>query len=144
MLLRLAAALLSLLPWLRAVGAIPPVLAALVDRAFFPLCHHLEGRVLLIHGEAMCVCSRCAGLYAGLATGFLLATPRLEDGAYRRLLTAGLVAIALDVVTQDTGLHAPFHPVRLATGALVGWAAAAWMVVAISRSRRSPPQPQRG
>ena len=142
--LRLAAVVLCALPWLRALNLAPLWLAHAVDLAFLPLCHHWPGRVLVLSGEAMCVCSRCAGLYAGLALGFLLAAPKLTDRVYARLLAVAIALAVLDVVTQDVGLHAPLHAVRLATGAGIGWVAAAWMVRATSRSRRSPRQPQRG
>jgi uncharacterized membrane protein len=142
--LRLAAALVCALPWLRALHATPVWLAALVDVGFFPLCHHWAGRVIVLQGQAMCVCSRCAGLYAGLAGGFLLGAPKLGDHMYARLLGLALFLTALDVVTQDAGLHAPFHPVRLLTGGCVGWIVGAWMVRSTSPSRRSPRRPQLG
>ena len=82
----------------------------------------------MLGGEAMCVCSRCAGLYGGLALGFLLPPPALEDRSFRRLLAVALAAMGIDVAMQDAGLHAACHPVRLATGVMVGWTAAAWMV----------------
>jgi uncharacterized membrane protein len=135
--LRLAAALLSALPWLRVLPGVPLWLAQLVDRTFLPLCHHWAGRVLVLGGEPMCVCSRCAGLYAGLALGFLLPGPKLDDHVYARAFGGALAAALLDIVTQDLGLHPPSHPVRLLTGALLGWTAAAWMVRATS-PRRSP------
>jgi uncharacterized membrane protein len=142
-LLRLGAGVVALLPWVRAIGALPAWVAGLVDTAFLSLCHHLPGRVLSVGGEAMCVCSRCAGLYGGLALGFVVASPRLADATYRRIVMLAAALTALDVVTQDLGLHAPSHPVRLATGALLGWAVAAWMVeasrgraVALALSRR--------
>jgi len=136
--LRLAAVLLSALPWLRVLPGAPVWFGQLVDLTFFPLCHHWAGRVLVLGGEAMCVCSRCAGLYAGLALGFLLPAPKLRDHVYARLFAFALAAALLDVVTQDAGLHAPFHPVRLATGVALGWITAAWMIRATSPSRRSP------
>lgn len=142
--LRFAAVLLCALPWLRALHGAPAWLAQTVDLVFLPLCHHWPGRVLVLSGDAMCVCSRCAGLYAGLALGFLLTAPKLTDRVYARLLAVAISLAILDVVTQDIGLHAPLHPVRLVTGASVGWVAAAWMVCATSQSRRSPRQPQLG
>ena len=73
---RFGAALLVALPWLRAwiqaCRCLPDWLNRLIDEAFRPLCHHMAGRVLVLAGQPMCVCSRCAGLYAGLAVGFLV------------------------------------------------------------------------
>ena len=128
---RFGAALLVALPWLRAwiqaCRCLPDWLNRLIDEAFRPLCHHMAGRVLVLSGQPMCVCSRCAGLYAGLAVGFLVGGPRLEGRTYARMVVVAIAAAVVDVVTQDAGLHAPYHPARLATGALLGWTTAAWM-----------------
>lgn len=141
---RAGAALLCALPWLRAWPSTPGWLGRVVGLTFLPLCHHWAGRVLELGGEPMCVCSRCAGLYAGLAAGFLLPAPALADRTYRRVLTVAIAAMAVDVVTQDAGLHAPWHPARLATGLAVGWALAAWVVRATGPRRSSLLPLQRG
>lgn len=135
-LLRGALALACALPWL--ARSLPIALAKVVDAAFFPLCHHVAGRVLAWGPRPMCVCSRCAGLYAGLAIGLVLGGPDWEDRTWKRLLAVALGLTLADVVTQDLHLHAPSHPTRLLTGAALGWVASGWMVRATSRSRRSP------
>lgn len=140
--LRLGAALLLLLPWARSMPGAPVWAAHVIDYVFLPLCHHSPSRVLVIDGEPMCVCSRCAGLYGGLALGLLLGLPRAR---YERLFWVAAFLTLLDVVTQDVGLHAPFHPVRLATGAFLGWVVASWIVQTVSeRARRSPLAPLPG
>jgi uncharacterized membrane protein len=141
MALRFAAVLLCALPWVSALQLTPAWLNRVVLLTFLPLCHHLAGRVLSFDGVPMCVCSRCAGLYAGLAVGFALRAPSLSDRAYARLLVVGLVAALVDIVTQDVGLHAPAHPIRLATGAWLGWTAASWMVATSRRRSRPAPLP---
>jgi uncharacterized membrane protein len=143
-LLRVVAATLLLLPWARSIPATPAWAGHFIDYVFLPLCHHSPSRVLALHGEPMCVCSRCAGLYAGLALGFLVSL-RLPRAAYETLLWLAVLLAFLDVVTQDAGLHPPFHPVRLATGGFLGWVAASWIVRTVSeRAPRSPPAPQPG
>ncbi len=133
--LRLVAASACSLPWLRSLPVFPGALGRLVDDAFFPLCHHLAGRVLVLAGVPMCVCSRCAGLYAGMVLGFVLG--ELGRAANpRRWVTGALALTLLDVATQDAGLHLPYHPARLATGALLGWAITAWMVAELEKSGR--------
>jgi uncharacterized membrane protein len=92
----------------------------------------------------MCVCSRCAGVYAGVAIAALFtrfaaihwATWCRED-RLKLALHVGLGLMIADIVTQDVGLHAPWHPVRLATGAWVGGALAAWMLREIEDQRFS-------
>jgi uncharacterized membrane protein len=92
----------------------------------------------------MCVCSRCAGLYAGVAIAALLTrfsalrrAPGCRERRLKLALHVGLVLMIADIVTQDMGLHAPWHPVRLATGAWVGGALAAWMLREIEDQRFS-------
>jgi len=146
-LVRTGAALVCALPWLRSLAGThaPEWARRLVDEAFLPLCHHWPLRVLVLGGEAMCVCSRCAGLYGGLAVGFAFGKlAPLEPRTLRLLFGIGLASMLLDVVTQDAGLHAPSHLVRLSTGAFLGWVVATWMVQATSQPRRSPAMPQRG
>lgn len=139
-LLRLTLMLGGLLPWIRVLRGFPTSLGLAIDQAFSALCHHLPERTLVLGGSAMCVCSRCAGLYAGIALA--AAWPRIERALRGRcrarlVFQVGLALLALDVVTQELGMHAPWHPVRLATGALVGWAAARWMLAELEGQRFS-------
>jgi hypothetical protein len=86
---RWALALGGLLPWLRALGSreLPVSLKLAIDQAFSALCHHLPERTLVLGGGAMCVCSRCAGLYAGIAIAALLPLPlRVPLAPIRRAL----------------------------------------------------------
>lgn len=116
------------------VGAAPWLLTFLkvespfVRHAYAPLCHQLPERTLLLQGLAMPICSRCAGIYAGLVLGVLACIPRSWLGAMPRVVTVAAAAMALDVSTQALGLHAPWHPSRLATGLALGWSVTAWLV----------------
>jgi uncharacterized membrane protein len=185
------------LPWLRALAGreLPTSVKHAIDQASSALCHHLPDRTLVLRGDAMCVCSRCAGLYAGVALAALFSlpgrhvrgrrhvsgsagawsrpkaaawstpgrhvrgsaaawstpgrhvrgsaaawsTPGGQGGVarYRLALHVGLACMLADIVTQDLGLHAPWHAIRLATGAWVGGALAAWMLGEIGDQRFS-------
>jgi uncharacterized membrane protein len=135
---RPAFAFVGLLPWIR--GLVGPELSASVARAidwvFAALCHHAPDRTLVFRGAAMCVCSRCAGLYAGV---FIAAawSWRWSSSRLRIAFVAGALLMLADVLSQDLGLHTPWHAVRLATGAIVGWAATAWMLLEIERRREA-------
>jgi uncharacterized membrane protein len=128
---------------LLAAGALPWALvaSARATALFFPMfrafCHQMPERTLVLGGTPMVVCSRCAGVFAGVAIGALLALPQrlLPVG---RALVIGAVALAtLDVITQDVGLHPPFHPVRLATGLAMGWTGSAFLVASLAREARA-------
>lgn len=129
-LLRVALGFVGALPWLSALGGrvLPAALTRAIELAFAALCHHVPERTLGMHAQPMCVCSRCAGLYAGIALAAFGSWSRGGARPFRLFLGAGLVLMVADVVTQDLGLHAPWHAARLATGALVGGSAAAWML----------------
>ena len=124
----------GLFPWLIALR---PEWSRAVLSVFRTLCHQRPERTLTILGAPMVVCSRCAGLYVGVAIGVALPLPRLLL-PYGRKLVIGAVAIAtLEVLAQDLGLHAaPFHPTRLATGLLLGWTACAFMMGTLRAARR--------
>jgi uncharacterized membrane protein len=106
-----------------------------VDGAFVLLCHRMAERTLSVAGVPMPLCSRCAGIFLGLALGIAVAWPRLSLRATRyALLGAGLLMLA-DVVTQDLGIHGVWHVTRLATGGLLGYVCASALVAAIVRHR---------
>ena len=92
-----------------------------LDLAFAPMCHRLPERSLLLGGALMPVCSRCAGVFAGLAVGAVIARPRLPMPAWRALLMAAVALMVADVITQDLGLRPLWHPARIATGFLLGY-----------------------
>ncbi|WP_129353721.1 DUF2085 domain-containing protein [Sorangium cellulosum] len=105
----------------------------MLDRFFAPMCHRMPERTLALEGVLMPVCSRCAGIFAGVAAGAALAWPRLPMTAWRPLLVAISALMVLDVVTQDLGLHPVWHPTRLATGLAFGYALTTAFVTQLAR-----------
>ena len=73
----------------------------------------------------MLVCSRCAGIYAGVALGAMKPAPQSWCPASRRLLLAAALLLLADVILQATGTIPVLHATRLATGMLAGWVASA-------------------
>ena len=129
----LAALLVSagLLPWLLALR---PGWSRALFHVFRTTCHQQPERTLTILGAPMVVCSRCAGLYLGLALGVALPLSGRLLSHGRALVIASIAIAMIDVLTQDLGLHAPFHPVRLATGVLLGWSGCAFMMGTLRQS----------
>src|SRR5262245_10727933 len=89
---------IGLLPWAVPFGrlAIPDFGRAL-DWGFAWVCHRSLSRTLYLAGAPMPVCSRCAGIFAGLALGALLARPRLSVKTWRWLALAATVLMVADV-----------------------------------------------
>ncbi|MEP7120593.1 MAG: DUF2085 domain-containing protein [Byssovorax sp.] len=122
----------GLFPWLIALR---PEWSRAVFDVFRTVCHQRPERTLTILGAPMVVCSRCAGLYLGVAIGVPLPLPRRWLPYGRAMVMSAIGIAALDVLTQDLGLHAPFHPVRVATGLLLGWTACAFMMGTLRTGR---------
>jgi hypothetical protein len=74
----------------------------------------------------MVVCSRCAGIYAGLLVGSLI--PRRPKPATAK--TGLLLALGLNAGDWVAGWMGAgvVHPWRLLLGAGLGWIAAAWLL----------------
>ena len=125
--LRLLLVSAGILPWLS--PWLSPRAKAALDAAMAPICHQSPSRTLVIAGQAMSVCSRCAGLYAGVTLAALLAWPRAR--VWRSALAAAAGLMLVDIVTQDLALHPVWHATRLATGAAVGYCAATWLVTSV-------------
>src|SRR5271155_2334385 len=123
---RAVVAFVGLLPWVEGLARpeLHDSVRRAIDIAFLALCHHAPGRTLVLRGAAMCVCSRCAGLYAGVFVAGLWPSA-IAPARLRLALPAGAALMIADILFQELGLHPPWHAARLATGALVGWAAPA-------------------
>ncbi len=132
--LRALVAAAGSIPWIfAAAGARPAAAVAL----FHGLCHQLPERTACISGLGMLVCSRCAGIYAGVALGALAPAPHRWVPQARRLLCAAAVPLLADVLLQATGMMPILHATRLATGALAGWLASALLFAALQAERRT-------
>jgi uncharacterized membrane protein len=129
----------GVLPWLvpvlRARLPLGDVGVAL-DLVFLPMCHRFPERTLELSGVLMPLCSRCAGIFAGVALGGLLAWPRVGMGAWRWVLGFAAAVMIIEVATQDLGIHPVYHPTRIATGVLLGYAMAAAAVTNIGPFKR--------
>jgi uncharacterized membrane protein len=126
----------GLLPWvLPLLRAWLPLGAAGVglDAAFVTMCHRNPERTLVLAGVLMPLCSRCAGIFGGVAVGALAIWPRLPARAWRLVVTGAGALMLVDVATQDLGLHPIWHVTRIASGALFGYAIAAACVLALRR-----------
>jgi uncharacterized membrane protein len=135
---------------LGAVGAIPTLILALSALCswaishgasmkwrllFRTLCHGKPERCLELFHVPMPICARCAAIYAGLIAGlaFFRLIPRLREKTMRLVAFAALAPLALDGLTQLTGLRESTNPLRIATGVIVGMAFGLWILSAVER-----------
>lgn len=134
---RVALVIAGALPWLVPYArAYLPIGQAGVwlDAAFTPMCHRLPERSLALAGVVMPLCSRCAGVFAGLASGALVPRPALSRRGDKLAITAASALMLADVVTQDLGLHPVWHATRIATGLLFGHLLGSAILRALDRS----------
>lgn len=129
--------------WLPLLSAALPLglLAEAMGLPFMFVCHRMTERTLHLAGEAMPLCSRCAGIFTGLALGAITCWPRVTVQRARLLLAGGGLLMLADVVTQDLGIHPVWHTTRLLTGGLLGWIACATLMTAIIGETAPQPTP---
>ena len=136
---RLTAALLAL-----AVGIVPAAALAVtaarvagapawIELPFRLVCHGIDARSLAIAGIPMPICARCFALYLGGLVGIaaffaLRIRRRLPLGA----LLLALAPMALDGLSQATGLRESSNALRVLTGSLAGGGAMVWLLSRIS------------
>jgi uncharacterized membrane protein len=135
-LLRCFFAFLGALPWWLPIARsrLPlGALGAVLDRFFIPMCHRIPERSLALEGVQMPLCSRCAGIFAGIAAGAVVARPILPMTVWRPILIASGVLMLLDVAAQDLGIHPVWHPSRIATGFALGYAMVTSFVTHLAR-----------
>ncbi len=97
-------------------------------------CHQRASRSWPFLGHLLPVCTRCLGVYLGLALTLALGRPRLRTGALRALILVSALVLGLDVLAETLGMHQPAAGLRFATGALLGGAVGLAVGQALRRS----------
>lgn len=120
------AALILVLPWARQVTGLA-VFDGL-DALLGMQCHRLAGRVMSFGGVPMAVCSRCAGVYAGILFGAALARPRLTPRTTVWVVVVAGAAMVAELGLEAVGLLGVNHVLRLTTGAALSWPVSALAV----------------
>lgn len=99
------------------VAFLPPTMAAPFLGFFRLQCHGLVDRVLTVFGHQLPVCSRCTGIYLGLALAAALPRPRFAPSVLRVWLFAAAALMALDALVLEDRVPA----LRILTGLLLAW-----------------------
>ncbi len=76
------------------------------------------------------VCTRCLGLYVGLALGALLLRPRLRPALMRVWVGFASLLMLLDVASEQLDLRGPHPLFRLLTGLLLAFPVGVALVLA--------------
>jgi uncharacterized membrane protein len=122
----------SVCAWAVAHGASPRW------RMLFRLfCHGIERRCLTLFDVAMPICARCTGIYTGLLAGLAIFVfrPSITRRFAAVALAIATAALALDGLTQATGLRESTNTLRLITGLGAGIAFGIWVLSAIEHHR---------
>ena len=130
-------ALVLVLPWLRQF--LDVAFLDTLDRVLGLQCHRLDARVANLGGVPMAVCSRCAGIYAGVLGGTLLARPRWSVRTTAWVVLGAVVVLVIEAGLEASGLLPTVHTLRAITGAALAWpvSALATQRLCASLTRRS-------
>jgi uncharacterized membrane protein len=99
------------------------------------MCHGKVERCLDLFGVPMPICARCTGVYAGMLGGIALfwLMPMLQERVMRGIAIVAVIPLAVDGLTQLTGLRESTNPLRIVTGVVAGLAFGLWILSAIER-----------
>lgn len=120
----------SLCTWAIAAGA------SMQWRMLFRiLCHGRVERCLELFDVPMPLCARCVAIYGGLLAGVMAfrAIPFLREKVMRRVAFGAVIPLALDGLTQLTGLRESTNALRVVTGLIAGMAFGLWILSAVER-----------
>jgi uncharacterized membrane protein len=102
---------------------------------FRMMCHGRVERCLELFGVPMPICARCTGIYLGLLAAFFAVglIPLLRERVMRIVAVIAVIPLAVDGLTQLTGLRESVNPLRVATGVIAGLAFGLWILSAVER-----------
>ena len=86
-------------------------------------------------GAPMPICARCVGIYGGMLLGILAfwAVPLLREKVMRTVAFICAAPLAIDGLTQLSGLRESTNDLRIATGIVAGLAFGLWILSAVER-----------
>jgi uncharacterized membrane protein len=106
--------------------------AFVLYQMFGRVCHQIPERAFYLDAHPFAVCARCTGIYFGFAAGTLVyplvRSLRLGDAPARKWLILASLPTLLDFALGFFGLLENTHLSRSVTGALLGGAAAFYVL----------------
>jgi uncharacterized membrane protein len=99
------------------------------------MCHGKVERCLELFGAPMPICARCVGIYGGMLLGIVAfwAVPLLREKVMRTVAFLCAAPLAIDGLTQLSGLRESTNDLRIATGIVAGLAFGLWILSAVER-----------
>lgn len=99
------------------------------------MCHGRPERSLELFGVPMPICARCTGIYLGLLAGLAAfwLVRFVSEKAFRIASFIAVTPLAIDGLTQLTGLRESTNELRIATGVVAGFAFGLWILSAIEQ-----------
>lgn len=132
---------LIVLVWVGSIVAAPLLGLSSVYSFFSYVCHQMPDRSLHLDGHSMAVCTRCFGVYFGLAAGVLiypLWRPIEEIEPIRRFwLFLSLIPVTIDWSLTVFEIWENTHLSRFVTGMILGVACATFIVPALVEVTRN-------
>lgn len=106
------------------------------------LCHGLPHRSYALFDVTMPICARCVGVYLGLLGGLALfpLLSKLSEKTMRVAALGAVLPLAVDGLSQLTGMRESTNELRVVTGLLAGLAFGLWVLSAVE-SRDAAPLP---
>ncbi len=117
------------------------ILSGTLYQAFSYVCHQQPERSFFFAGQALAVCSRCTGVYAGFALTTLLypliTSLRRADPPERKWLFIVAAPLAIDFSLGFLGIWENTRWSRFITGALFGSVVVFYVMPAFARAQSS-------
>ena len=134
--------------WVGLIVAAPLLQAEGINAVATPLyhffgyiCHQIPERSLHLAGHQLAVCSRCFGVYFGLAAGFVVYPlwRRVDEiePLPRIWLILAILPITVDWSLTVFGIWENTHVSRFVTGTILGFACAVFIIPAIVEITRN-------
>lgn len=99
------------------------------------MCHGRPERCLELFDVPMPICARCTGIYLGLLAGLAgyWLVQFISERAFKIAALVAILPLAIDGLTQLTGLRESTNELRVATGVLAGLAFGFWILAVVEQ-----------
>ena len=105
-----------------------------LNKAYSSVCHQQDFKLIEVLGFNSFVCSRCAGIYAGvLAVSFLLLFIRVKENINIKYLLLSAVPLTLDVIFYNSGIYNYSKLAAFLTGLFLGSAGIYYFYIGLEK-----------